>query len=456
MEDIAQKVRQTRQNVLQEFSAIDKCLIIVLFMYPLYKDTWGSSPVLWGLSMACGAILLLRCFRLNIRIEASKLVWLAFGVMAVITYFAVGKGQAMTPKSLISLVEFVLLGVVLILSPGTYCWLLKLLRLMLIPHAVCTLVFMVSPSLYYATVFNWFFSNIANSPDFDPTTLGYESGLTSHYSFNGMLLAAGLLVSVAIALASFSKTEACQNNKNGEIKEIVSSGICIVIFVFALVATAKRGPFIFALIAICIVFLEVKTNNRLPKLITIVLFGALFVTAFVALEQVIPQIGELFNRFSTYSSGDINEVGSDRGYLWNQAIVLWEQNPIFGNGVGTFRYQWSAFHTTIYAHNVYLGLLAETGIVGLVAYLYALISVMKGLISSVRHLDRLDGRWSTPIIFATLFVIYYATYSFVGAPNYDVENYAIFYIYVCSVWYSLKASINNFGLVNAKNHPCKD
>ena len=65
-----------------------------------------------------------------------------------------------------------------------------------------------------------------------------------------------------------------------------------------------------------------------------------------------------------------------RLYVWQGAIKMIQDRPIFGHGVGSFmdiygRYQ--GMGTGAYAHNCFLQMAAEIGIVGLVCFIWILV-----------------------------------------------------------------------------------
>lgn len=77
-----------------------------------------------------------------------------------------------------------------------------------------------------------------------------------------------------------------------------------------------------------------------------------------------------------------------RKIVWHGAFDLWKQYPIFGTGVETFAYsyywtrpiehnltsEWEFLYNK--AHNEYLNFLATTGIVGIIAYLFLIITIL--------------------------------------------------------------------------------
>ncbi|MDP1853672.1 MAG: O-antigen ligase family protein, partial [Candidatus Omnitrophota bacterium] len=87
----------------------------------------------------------------------------------------------------------------------------------------------------------------------------------------------------------------------------------------------------------------------------------------------------LVKRMASFS-GDAGAI--DRKFLWLAALRMFYAKPLFGVGLGTFmeNYQrfWLKPTTEIaYAHNCYLQALAETGFIGLGAFLLLLFIWLK-------------------------------------------------------------------------------
>lgn len=70
--------------------------------------------------------------------------------------------------------------------------------------------------------------------------------------------------------------------------------------------------------------------------------------------------------FSSFSQSDGSNI--ERLRLWQEAVVFIAEHPIFGTGLGNyplFVKPSASYREPIYAHNLYLDIAAESGIVGL-------------------------------------------------------------------------------------------
>jgi O-antigen ligase len=91
------------------------------------------------------------------------------------------------------------------------------------------------------------------------------------------------------------------------------------------------------------------------------------VVALVAIANVIPQktIERIFTTGKEISSGTLNE----RSVIWANAYEEWEESPFYGHGLGSFRRIINPYHVDYTAHNSFVAITAEQGIIGVVLYL---------------------------------------------------------------------------------------
>ncbi len=91
------------------------------------------------------------------------------------------------------------------------------------------------------------------------------------------------------------------------------------------------------------------------------------VVALIGIANVIPQktIERIFSTGKEISSGTLNE----RSVIWANAYEEWEESPIYGHGLGSFRRIINPYNVDYTAHNSFVAITAEQGIVGTVLYL---------------------------------------------------------------------------------------
>lgn len=100
--------------------------------------------------------------------------------------------------------------------------------------------------------------------------------------------------------------------------------------------------------------------------------------------------------------------------LWQAGIRMWLANPIVGVGIGQFsvnlpRYGWDLLHArylNMGAHNMYIAVLSETGIIGLFLFLIMFILALQAVLEAVRSknsdVSELAKNWLIVIILILL------------------------------------------------------
>lgn len=101
---------------------------------------------------------------------------------------------------------------------------------------------------------------------------------------------------------------------------------------------------------------------------------------------VLIRIGQLHLAFSTLEIGKI-----DRWMMWQAALGMIRDRPILGHGINTFMANYLSYwvggeRQPRYAHNCYLQMAAETGLIGLTSFLILLWQLFAQLINRIPHL----------------------------------------------------------------------
>jgi O-antigen ligase len=166
-------------------------------------------------------------------------------------------------------------------------------------------------------------------------------------------------------------------------------GLGMVVGLAAIAVSFSRGGWVGTIVAlIVIVALLGRRAVFTAAATTLVLSFGLILGASGAILTVIE---ERFTQLvDQVSIGDVrglpvtddNFAAIERMSHWQTAIAMWDQHPWIGVGSGNFNERFTEFavhpqfsESQGHAHNYYLHLLAETGIVGLFAYIVLLLSV---------------------------------------------------------------------------------
>lgn len=219
----------------------------------------------------------------------------------------------------------------------------------------------------------------------------------------------------------------------------IKNWIIILIYSVSFVVIRKRGFALDIIAALFILYVAGfiwkpnKSSIDIKRFIRrlVLLFG--IVAAGLVLYNYVPFIRDAAD---TYIKKFLREdtTLSGRTFLFALAIQLFKTSPIFGIGWARYRTYTrgvlsSNLNNTYDAHNVYLQVLSETGIVGLVFYVIALIAAMipgaRKLKESIRNND--EGR--RPVLELGMFLqLFYLFYSLSGNPLYDYTFFVVYFI----------------------------
>jgi O-antigen ligase len=159
--------------------------------------------------------------------------------------------------------------------------------------------------------------------------------------------------------------------RKDNVKKIISAFFAL-LFLYLIAKQGVRGSYIaFAILTPAIVIYELKTKIiRFIPLIIIIAFAALTITEVTApkfVETTKERVTSIFNK----------NQGSNRGrlFMWKRGLETFSENPINGVGYKRFNkdhidlkndeFEWAFWH----AHNEIITMLAETGLVGTLAWL---------------------------------------------------------------------------------------
>lgn len=248
---------------------------------------------------------------------------------------------------------------------------------------------------------------------------GYMTGICNHYSKMGMYMALG---TVAFALPIFKQRE-----------RKTKDFLIFCAFVIGLAMTGKRGPLLFSILALLIVFFE-YSEKKLTKRMILKFFGGL--SFFIALSTFayfkIPQIQSVIARF--FEASNMKEMTNGRiDFFWVQAIEMFKKHPILGYGWGAFKAYSKNGND---AHNIYLQLLVETGLIGFGMVIIFFVCSILAIKKSICITKEIDDTLCANLKVAYAFQLFFLMYGFTGNPLYDGQCY-IPYLVSCAMGWKI-------------------
>jgi len=216
-------------------------------------------------------------------------------------------------------------------------------------------------------------------------------------------LSFGLPVQVAIAVLSERKVEKAIFYLSGALSLV------------AVFLTFSRGGYIGlvagVLFAICCVVLK-NNENKLQTMGKVALVTGIIVLGVASSPNPIS------NRFA--SMFDVYE-GSNQGRIkiWREAYEVFQNNPLLGAGLGAYSFEVKPsadYREPIYAHNLYLELLAETGLPGFL--LWISVMAISGY-TCMRIFFSATKKRAVPALALLTTIVWFSVHSFFEMPVYS-------------------------------------
>ncbi|MDK2937282.1 MAG: hypothetical protein PWP62_2290 [Eubacteriaceae bacterium] len=256
-------------------------------------------------------------------------------------------------------------------------------------------------------------------------------GLTAHYSTNGIYLAIGIGALFSIYLSDYNSRQPKQKRK----KIIL---LMLVFMMGALLLTGKRAHLVFTIAGCFFVYWLSYSDNKKGRLLKVV-FGLVVASIiFIFVVNLLPGLSNTFRRFSeTLESGNFL-MGRETFYA--ASWIQFSNNPIFGCG-------WKKMMSLIGhdTHNIYIQLLAETGIIGFLLFAgliaYGVLSATKTLKEYTKDRDRIGKSNYSLLYFSTFYIYFFVLYGMTGNPLYDEQTFYIFMIAYGTMLYYRKKMI---------------
>ena len=192
--------------------------------------------------------------------------------------------------------------------------------------------------------------------------------------------------------------------------------------------TGKRSASIFVPLCVIIFFLLFKkrkfTKKGLVK-IFVMCIGTIFLLGFLNNQMSI--FSFLIEKMSSLNG--IGDVSNGRLSLWNDAIEQFWTSPILGVGVKAI------YNSTGYdAHNTYIQILAETGIIGMLLFVLAIVALLKNIFSTSKKvfMDQ-NETINVSLCYGIYILIFLLIYGMVGNTFIDYLPLSLFVLSIALI-----------------------
>lgn len=190
------------------------------------------------------------------------------------------------------------------------------------------------------------------------------------------------LISLAMTKDRTKKGCSCRIEKLLE-NPLVATVICILLFL-VIIMTGSRGPLIAAIIGpMLLFFLQDGVLNKkfisVAALVVILIGALIYVVNNVSIPGLEYPIMRIRRLIDGIEGGGLETASSGRDILYRYAWTSIKQKPILGLGFLGYIKEYD-----IYAHNFFLDILADFGMVGLLLCMMILTYLFKGIIQRMK------------------------------------------------------------------------
>ena len=236
-----------------------------------------------------------------------------------------------------------------------------------------------------------------------------KASFSSHNGFGGWLV---VLIPLFLCLPFWTGLKTMYQR--------IGLGIVGILLLICLFATYSRGAWLGLFLGLgFILFYSTLKIKKIKYKILIIIFllvsliGLFFIVPFTIKERLasIPNVQEGY--------------GLNRINAWQEAFNIIEDYPLFGSGLNTYSFigrRYKIFEGGgIYPHNSFLHMAAETGVVGLICFIWLLIELFK---SGIRFLKNHPG----PLVLGLLAgILAFLVHGFFDNNLYSLQLAALFW-----------------------------
>jgi probable O-glycosylation ligase (exosortase A-associated) len=197
-----------------------------------------------------------------------------------------------------------------------------------------------------------------------------ENLLRSNINFgqpNYMAFTMVVMFCIAMTMAIYSKRK---------VVKIIFLSLCPV-YIYTLMQTASRGGTLSLLSVLVLFWLKTK-----KKILSLIIFALVLITILPVAREYFPNY---FNRLDTINNPEEDVSITQREELWKMGLDFIKENPIVGIGFGNF-----VLRAPNSAHNSYIQIASELGIVGFLIWMVFLFTGWMNLFLLKRNMKRRD------------------------------------------------------------------
>lgn len=382
------------------------CIITILLIFNIsifFTDIFRSVTFL-QLIVSISLFLYYLTFKVKLKINLIFFPWIIFSTIIFMNII-----HSTDFNYIFSSIIFLLNAILLVSISNASYYELKIIKCFCIIHLVMSLLIYFFNSELIEIFLKFLLSNNYDQNYSWRVVSNMNCGITTQPGTNAMIL-------TILFLISFS--ELFKKTKN----KILSLVLMLLSFVMIL-TTGKRAPILIIAITIfTFIFLILKNHKILNyKFSSKHIFVPIFITiiAFFIFSKL-----DLFSVIKDKNDSllEMGDISNGRFELWTLAMEKFYLKPIFGYGIKNI---YSDIGLDV--HNIYIQILAETGLVGFLVFMCAIFYTFYKSSKILNYVVKTNSSDKPLIIFAYLLQLYLLIYGFFGNTFIDYFPLLLFY-----------------------------
>lgn len=349
-------------------------------------------------------------FRLN-----TKVLLLGIGWIIMLVFMVLPRNQMLANGSIWKTIRWIwalFIAYSIAISTELYSKIIKLIAICGFVNVAATFFFYINKSAYNV-MYNFWDEWPAGTQG---GIYGYKAGIAEHYSRNAIYTLIATIVFFVLFILKRGDNRHLHFTKNKYL------GILFVLSAIALVMTQKRAHTLFGVMAILAGYYFCNVTGRSRKSLRFLKIAMIICLLAVGIEIAAvysTQLSQLLERFAA-AGEDKSSIA--RKAMRDMAFELFKSSPVNGIGWGAYGYQYKIVFKstfTLDAHNVYVQMLCETGVVGFCIFIATIAYTLLNAVSCTK-LKNLSVEEYIAVIYALMIQIFVLLYSITGNCIYDI------------------------------------
>ena len=348
-------------------------MVVLLLFAPLPQGAvrpWAQVAIECGVSLLLALWFVRMAMAREVHLRLTPLLWPGLAMAGLVAWQVLSPGGSVYPYATWESARLygAYLGLVLVVG-GLPMTRARLLRLTSALVAWAVVLAAVGFARQFGLIGSWL-----GVPDARLTSTFFNPNHQAVYFSLALFVALGLLLRPSGRGIRADATR-IGTMTNLPVRILLAGGVLVL--ALALVLTLSRGGIVSTmagLLAMLALALSTRSGRRPILAILVVAFGVGVYASWVGLAAVA-------DRFSTIMRESVSDL---RGPIWHATLRVVGDAPVTGVGLGAFQdgflphrpVQVPAEKVVNYAHNDFLQLLAETGVVGLFIGAWALVALL--------------------------------------------------------------------------------